>query len=135
MLNHSQKIDRTNILPLRWFANACGSIGSSMLMKAVNLDEDSNYGIRYRIYGNLWTFFHKPYNRWGTYYSLDIKGWIAELDSLMEDMDADDADLYEKLGDEYDKQGIDEAWSQWEAELKELHAEELISEYETEEEE
>lgn len=135
MLDHSKRIDRTNILPLRWFANACGSIGASMLMKAVNLDEDSNYGIRYKIYGNLWTWFHKPYQRWGTYYSLDVNAWIKDLDTIMEDMDPDDAELYEKLGDEYDKQGIDEAWSQWETELKELHAEELISEYETEEEE
>ena len=118
MLNHSKKIERTRILPLRWFANACGSIGSTMLMKAVDLDEDSNYGIRYRIYGNLWTWFNKPYELWGTYYSLDVKSWIAELDSLMEDMDPEDADLHEKLGDEFDKQGLDEAWSQWELELE-----------------
>jgi len=129
-LSHSQRIDRTNILPLRWFANACGSIGSSMLMRAVYLDEDSNYGLRYRIYGNLWNVFNKPYQRWGTYWTIDIESWSKELDALMEDMDPDDADLYEKLGDEYDKHGLDDAWSVWEEELKELDAEELISEYE-----
>ena len=48
----------------------------------------------------------------------------------MEDMDPEDADLYEKLGDEYDKQGLDEAWSQWELELNEFDANELIEEYE-----
>jgi hypothetical protein len=130
MFNHAKRIDRTNILPLRWLANISGSIGSHMLMKAVYLDEDSNYGLRYRIYGNLWHIFHKPYEKWGTYYSLDVEAWTAELDSLMEDMDADDADLYEKLGDEYDKMGIDEAWSAWESELKDLDVTELVSEYE-----
>jgi hypothetical protein len=104
-------------------------------MRAVYLDDDSNYGLRYRLYGNLWTIFNKPYQRWGTYYSLDVEAWSKELDALMEDMDPDDADLHEKLGDEYDKQGIDEAWSQWETELQELNTDDLISEYETEEEE
>lgn len=101
-----------------------------MLMRAVYLDDDSNYGIRYRIYGNLWNVFNKPYQRWGTYWTIDIESWSKELDALMEDMDPDDADLYEKLGDEYDKHGLDDAWSVWEEELKELDAEELISEYE-----
>jgi hypothetical protein len=66
------KHQRTNILPLRIIGNVCGGFAGNHLFKAMCLDEDENYGWRYRYHGKMWVILNKPYTLWGTYYMLDI---------------------------------------------------------------
>ena len=81
MLKHSTKHQRTKIWPLRWIGNFCGSYAGNHLVKAINLDEelDSNLGFRYKYHAKMWVLLNKPYEQWGTYYSLDIKGMMDDL--------------------------------------------------------
>ena len=72
-LNRAQKIQRTRILPLRWFANACSYIATNSLVKAFNLQERNNLGYRFNFHCFIWKYFHKPYQRWGTYYTFNLK--------------------------------------------------------------
>lgn len=76
---NSIKINKTNILPLRWFANLCGEISSWSILRASWLDEDENYGIRYTIHAKIWKYLWPVYMKWGTMYKLDFdmsgKGW------------------------------------------------------------
>jgi len=81
MLKHSVKHQKTKILPLRWIANGFGAIATEHLVKAVNLDEDENLGVRYRYHAKMWRILNWPYKKWGTYYILDIKAWTEELSS------------------------------------------------------
>lgn len=74
-LKSSKKINRTKILPLRWIGNACSSIATSSLLKAFNLDEQGNYGYRFKFHSKVWVTFNKPYERWGTYYTIDTSKW------------------------------------------------------------
>ena len=74
-LKMSEKIQRTRILPLRWFGNACSDIAVKSLLKAFDLDEQGNYGYRFKFHSKVWILFNKPYTKWGTYYTIDIEGW------------------------------------------------------------
>ena len=74
------KIEKTKILPLRWICNWCGAIATRSLVKAVDLDEDANYGFKYQYRAKVWKVLNKPYRWWGTYYELNIKGMIDDLD-------------------------------------------------------
>jgi hypothetical protein len=74
-LRMSQKIQRTKILPLRWFGNACSDIATRSLLKAFDLDEEGNYGYRFKFHSKIWVTFNKPYERWGTYYTIDTSKW------------------------------------------------------------
>jgi hypothetical protein len=74
-LKMSNKINRTKILPLRWFGNACSDIATRSLLKAFDLDEQGNYGYRFKFHSKVWITFNKPYERWGTYYTVDMKKW------------------------------------------------------------
>ena len=74
-LRMSQKINRTKILPLRWFGNACSDIATSSLLKAFDLDEQGNYGYRFKFHSKVWVTFNKPYTKWGTYYTINTEGW------------------------------------------------------------
>jgi hypothetical protein len=75
MINHSTKIQRTKIWPLRWIGNFLGEYAGNHLVKAVDLDEDDNLGLRYKYHAKMWKYLNKPYERWGTYYSLDLDAW------------------------------------------------------------
>jgi hypothetical protein len=37
------------------------------------MDEDQEYGWRYKYHGKMWKILNKPYKWWGTYYMLDLK--------------------------------------------------------------
>jgi hypothetical protein len=74
-LKMSQKINKTKILPLRWFANFCSGIATTSLVKAMYLDEDGNYGYRFKFHSKVWHYLDKPYQRWGTYYIVDTSKW------------------------------------------------------------
>jgi len=90
-------IHQTNILPLRWFANACERIAYPHLTKSVYLDEDQDYGFRYKYHAKMWSIFYKPYQRWGTYYSLELDQLIAGLK---------DDPVLDMLGSDYDEDGV-----------------------------
>lgn len=74
-LKMSQKINKTKILPLRWFANFCSGIATNSLVKAMYLDEDGSYGYRFKFHSKVWHYLDKPYQRWGTYYIVDTSKW------------------------------------------------------------
>ncbi len=71
------KIEKTRIVPLRLISNWLGEIASGHLVKAVFLDEDGEYGWRYKYHAKMWKYLNKPYEKWGTYYSIDTK-WLTE---------------------------------------------------------
>jgi hypothetical protein len=74
-LKSSKKINRTKILPLRWFGNICSDIATRSLLKAFYLDEQGSYGYRFKFHSKVWIMFNKPYERWGTYYTIDTSKW------------------------------------------------------------
>jgi hypothetical protein len=69
MLKHQ----KTNILPLRWIGNFLGGYAGDHLVKAFDLDEDDNLGLRFKYHSRMWKYLNKPYELWGTYYILDLK--------------------------------------------------------------
>lgn len=73
----STKIEKTRIVPLRLISNWLGKIASGHLVKAVFLDEDGEHGWRYKYHAKMWKYLNKPYEKWGTYYSIDTK-WLTE---------------------------------------------------------
>ena len=70
--NRLTKTERTNILPLRWIGNLSGEFAADHLLKAVYMDEDGDFNWRYKYHAKMWKHLNKPYERWGTYYELDI---------------------------------------------------------------
>lgn len=66
------KHQRTKILPLRWIGNICGDIAGNHIIKALYMDEDGDFNWRYKYHAKMWKIFNKPYERWGTYYELNI---------------------------------------------------------------
>ena len=75
MINHSTKHHKTKILPLRWIANICGEFAGNHLVKCVNMDEDQEYGWRYKYHAKMHKILNKPYELWGTYYTIDMQAW------------------------------------------------------------
>jgi hypothetical protein len=69
-LQHSERVDQTKILPLRWFATLCNYIATRSLVKAFDLDEQENFGYRFKFHCKVWKYLNKPYERWGTYWIL-----------------------------------------------------------------
>ena len=78
MINHSTKIQKTRIWPLRWIGNFCGGYAGNHLVKAIDLDEDNNLGFKFKYHAKMWQVLNKPYEWWGTYYEIDIKGMMED---------------------------------------------------------
>lgn len=97
----SHKVEKTKILPLRWFGNLCGEISSNSLVKAFNLQDDENFGPRFKFHTKVWHYVNKPYEKWGTYYMVDLL-------SFKEDMSGPEWDDYDENGVAY--------WEKWEDE-------------------
>lgn len=74
------KHQRTKIIPLRWIANISGEFAGNHLVKAVNMDEDQEYGWRYRYHAKMYKILNKPYERWGTYYTIDMDAWKKDIE-------------------------------------------------------
>ena len=69
------KIEKTNVIPLRLFANFCNKIGTPFLLRMFYL-QDYKYissGFRWNLYGFIWKHTNSIYMRWGTYYKMNIK--------------------------------------------------------------
>ena len=75
------RVDKTNILPLRWIANALGHIAIRSLTKAFDLQEQDNLGYRFKFHCKVWHYLDKPYHKWGTFYTVDIKDLGTNSDS------------------------------------------------------
>ena len=101
MLNHSTKTQRTKILPLRWIGNLCGEFAGNHIVKCVNMDEDEEFGWRYKYHAKMWVILNKPYEWWGTYYKIDIDKWKNEIDQMRIDMADEGWDDYDALGKAY----------------------------------
>jgi hypothetical protein len=67
---------KTNILPLRWFANACNHLSARPLWRAIDHEDFARYnnqplskaGHRW---WRLYQIIDAPYRRWGTTYRMD----------------------------------------------------------------
>jgi len=103
MLNHSRKIQRTRIWPLRWIGNFLGGYAGNHLIKAIDLDEslDSQLGLRFKYHAKMWKYLNKPYEWWGTYYTIDIDKWKNEIDQMRIDMSDEGWDDYDAFGKAY----------------------------------
>lgn len=73
MEGFSEVHHNSNILPLRWIGNFLGELAGNHLVKAVDLDEQERYGISYKYHAKLWALLNKPYEWWGTYYTIDLE--------------------------------------------------------------
>lgn len=102
----SHKVEKTKIIPLRWFGNLCGEVASNSLVKAFDLQEDDNLRYRFKFHSKVWHYLNKPYTWWGTYYIVDIEAWK---------IDPEIQDLLGRLGSDYDEDGIP-YWEKWEDE-------------------
>jgi len=67
------KHQKTKIIPLRWIGNLCGEISSNSLVKAWDLDEQEDFGYRFKFHCKVWKYLNKPYTWWGTYYIMDME--------------------------------------------------------------
>lgn len=67
-LDGFQRIEKTNILPLRWIANISCNIATRSLIRAFDLQEYSD-GYRFKFHCFIWKHFYKIYDKWGTYYT------------------------------------------------------------------
>ena len=66
--------------PLRWIANWAGGIASRHMLELSYMeDEGLDKGFRYKYYGWLWDTFWPIYQKYGTFYKLDMDmsgpGW------------------------------------------------------------
>jgi hypothetical protein len=106
--NKITKIQKTRILPLRWIGNLCGEISANSLVKAFDLEEDGNFGYRFKFHCKVWHYFNKPYQWWGTSYLLDTKDWLDQIKTNVasqnwDDYDEDGIAYWEKVTDSESK--------------------------------
>ena len=101
MINHSTKIQRTKIWPLRWIGNFLGGYAGNHLVKCFDYDEDGKHGFAYKYHAKMWKYLNKPYERWGTYYTIDIDKWKNEIDQMKIDMSDEGWDDYDAFGKAY----------------------------------
>ena len=73
------KIQHTKILPLRWFANLCGIIAHFFLDKYLK-NEYHGEEWKLKIYGPLFSWFQAPNTKWGTFYTMDPKTFLEEIE-------------------------------------------------------
>ncbi len=50
------------------------------------MDEDEEYGWRYKYHAKMWKILDKPYQWWGTYYTIDMEMWRKDLEKLEGDL-------------------------------------------------
>lgn len=63
------------------------------------MDEKEEYGWRYKAYSLVWKYLNAPYERWGTYYSINMELWKEEMSGkIWDDYDEDGVPYWEKTG-------------------------------------
>jgi len=65
------------------------------------MDEDQEYGWRYKYHAKMYVLLNKPYEKWGTYYTVDMDAWKKELDKMKIDMSGPGWDDYDEDGVPY----------------------------------
>ena len=79
--------------------NLCGEFAGNHIVKCVNMDEDEEYGWRYKYHTKMYKILNKPYELWGTYYTIDMDAWKKNLEQIK-------ADVSGQNWDDYDEDGI-----------------------------
>ena len=69
-LDRFKKIHRTQILPLRWFANLCEKPAKYHLNMFLHYRDHDDIGLACRYHAYMSNIFYKPYTKWGTVYEL-----------------------------------------------------------------
>jgi hypothetical protein len=60
-------IHKTNILPLRWFANLCNHIGTPHIVRMFDLQDLNMIGnLRWKYHAFMWKWTWAIYSKWGT---------------------------------------------------------------------
>jgi hypothetical protein len=72
------------------------------------MDEDEEYGLRYKYHAKMYKILNKPYEWWGTYYTIDMEAWKKELDQIKKNVSGQNWDDYDEDGIAY--------WEKWEDE-------------------
>ena len=90
------KHQRTNILPLRWIGNISSEIATYNLVKAFKLQDQDNFGYRFKFHSKAWNIFNKPYTVWGTYYTLDRSNWSKDIDDGWDNLEEFSKAYWEK---------------------------------------
>ena len=74
-IENNLKINKSKI-PLRWIANACGSIAGWAIMKISYQDELEDFGWRYKLHSTIWKITWPIYFKFGTFYewNFDMSG-------------------------------------------------------------
>ena len=98
-LRYSKKIQRTKILPLRWIGNAISYPATSSLVKAFHLQDEGNFGYRFKFHSKIWRYLNKPYEWWGTVYTVDMDAIKKALDE-----DPEYQKLMDRLGSDYENE-------------------------------
>lgn len=75
MIEFTTPINKTNVLPLRWFANTCEKIAHYHLNMYLHHSDHDDYGFVCRMHAYISNLFYKPYLKWGTTYEVDINAW------------------------------------------------------------
>jgi hypothetical protein len=70
--------------PLRWFANFVGEINGTAIWKIAMLDEDNNFGLKYKVYSYIYKVTYPIYQKWGTFY--EINSFAEEFDENLEEL-------------------------------------------------
>lgn len=101
------KTYKTNIFPLRWFADLfCHKISMVFFNIGLKANDKSTYDwehfnlfdeIKEKIGWRMYRIFDYPYTKWGTYYVFDS----SKLKELREEMHGPDWDDYDKNGIPY----------------------------------
>jgi hypothetical protein len=84
-LSRSTKIQKTRIVPLRWIGNICGAYAGNHLVKCFDYDEQGKLGFAYKYHAKMYQILNKPYEWWGTYYSVDTSQWDKFTNSESQD--------------------------------------------------
>ena len=97
MIEFSTPEHKTNILPLRWFANLCEIPAHYHLDVYLHYSDHDDYGIACRYHAYLSNLFYKPYLKWGTVHKIDMDAWkeYIKYDPVLD-----------KLGSDYDEDVI-----------------------------
>jgi hypothetical protein len=76
LFENNTEINKTNILPLRWFANMCGDIAGWAILKISDYDELENFGWKYKFHSFIWKIAWPIYYKFGTFYefNFDLSG-------------------------------------------------------------
>lgn len=64
-----ERIDKSRP-PLRWIANLAGEISGWAIWNAAMLDEDEDFGFRYKVYSKIFAISNPLYSKYGTFYKV-----------------------------------------------------------------